>query len=122
MKPADKLFLVGLALFSVLTSFMFVYYGIGVIHGSALSRPEAIFAYVTVGYGLINIYLLSFAWRAREAWTVHGNKLIGFCFFGVFAFDRFKAGLQSINLVAIAVLAIVLVLNWLAVKQLVERP
>lgn len=122
MKPSDKLFLVGVALFSVLTSFMFVYYGIGVIHGSELSRPEAIFAYVTTGYGLINIYLLSFAWRAREAWTVHANKLIGFCFFGAFVFDRFKAGLQSTNLIAIAVLGIVLLLNWLAVKQLVERP
>jgi len=123
MNSSEKLFMVGLALFSALTSFMFVYYGIGVISGAGLSQHQAIFAYVTAGYGLLNIYILSFAWRARVNWASPANKLIALCYFGVFMFDRFNAGFKSgLQIAGIAVLALVLALNWLAVKKLVDRP
>jgi len=122
MKISETVFIGGLALFSALTSFMFIYYGVGVIAGGQLSQPLAIFAYVTAGYGLINIYLLSFAWRAQVGWAETANKLVALCYFGVFAFDRIKAGFHSgLEVVGIAAVAGVLALNWLAVKKLVER-
>jgi len=123
MNKSETLFIFGLALFSALTSFMFVYYGVGVISGTGLSQHQAIFAYVTAGYGLLNIYILSFAWRARVTWASPANKLIALCYFGVFLFDRFNAGFKSgLEIAGIAVLALVLALNWLAVKKLVDRP
>jgi hypothetical protein len=122
MNTSEKFLTVGLALFSALTSFMFVYYGVGVISGVRISQPQAIFAYVTAGYGLLNIYILSFAWRARAGWAVPANKLIALCYFGVFVFDRINAGLQNgLVFVGIAAIALVLALNWLAVKKLAER-
>jgi len=123
MNKSETMFIFGLALFSALTSFMFVYYGVGVISGTGLSQHQAIFAYVTAGYGLLNIYILSFAWRARVNWASPANKLIALCYFGVFLFDRFNAGFNSgLEIAGIAVLALVLALNWLAIKKLVDRP
>jgi len=58
MNKSETLFIFGLALFSALTSFMFVYYGIGVISGAGLSQHQAIFAYVTAGYGLLGYWVV----------------------------------------------------------------
>lgn len=122
MNSSEKFFTVGLALFSALTSFMFVYHGVGVVSGARLSQPQAIFAYVTAGYGLLNIYILSFAWRARVGWAVPANLLIALCYFGVFALERVNAGFKSgYEAFGMAALALVLALNWLAVKKLAER-
>jgi hypothetical protein len=122
MTKSASLFLAGLALFSVLSSFMFIYYGIGILSGTRLSQPLTIFAYITTGYGLANIYLLSFAWRSRLKWATAANQLLALCYFGIFVFDRFNAGFKGMTgIVAIAAIAAVLAINWLAVKQLVER-
>lgn len=124
MTKSTTFFLVGLALFSALTSFMFIFYGVGIILSDGrLSQPLALFAYLTAGYGLANIYLLSFAWRSRVKWAVAANQLIALCYLAVFAFDRIQGGLDNpLEIAGIMVVALVLGLNWLAVKKLVERP
>jgi hypothetical protein len=121
MTKSASFYLVGLALFSALTSFMFIYYGIGILFRAGLSQPMTVFAYVTAGYGLANIYLLSFAWRARVQWAITANQLIALCYLGIFVFDRINAGVRGTGLIGIAVVAGVLALNWLAVKKLVQR-
>ena len=77
MSKSNQVLRVGFALFSALTSFLFVYYAVSVIHGSEASQWLRTFAYVAGGYGLMNIYLLSWAWRSQAGWTVMANMAIG---------------------------------------------
>jgi hypothetical protein len=122
MSKPDTLFEKGLALFSGLTSFMFVYYGIGILNAVSVPEWERVFAYIAIGYGLGNIYILSAAWRFRVSWTIWGNKLIAFCFFSAFAFDMWKTGIKS-NLEYVGAVGIIFVLwlNWFAIKTLSQR-
>jgi hypothetical protein len=122
MNRQDSIFLTGLAVFSGLTSFVLVYYSIGIWTGGDATRWDRVFAYVAAGYGLGNVYILSWAWRNDAAWPVWANKLIAFCFFAAFLLDMWKTGVESaLEYVGALAMAFILWLNWLAVKKCTER-
>ena len=121
MKDQDVILRTGFAIFSAITSFMFVAYSVNVIAGGADSRWLTAFAYVTGGYGLANIYILSWAWRNRADWPMLANKFFALCFFGVFTADMLSQGVDSMTeILGILGLACVLVINWFAVKKLCQ--
>ncbi len=112
--------MIGLIALSVLTSFLFILYGMNVI----MSDKTAImtFAYVTTAYGLANIAILSIAWSSCEPWANGASKFIALCYLGVFIMDMINAGMKSgLGAVGILVLVLVLSLNWFTVKMVVER-
>ena len=122
MSKANTIFEKGLALFSALTSFIFVYYALGLLNAGSVPQWDKVFAYVAIGYGLGNIYILSAVWRLQESWTLWANKLIALCFYGVFLLDLFQTGVKSnLEYVGAVGLAGVLWLNWYAVKTLAGR-
>ncbi len=121
MRKQDKFLRTGFALFSALTSFVFVYYAVSVITGGA-SDWLKIFAYVAGGYGLMNIYILSWAWRSKADWTVSANMVIAVCFFGAVVMDLSRDGLQGgMQIVGILGLAAVLGVNWFTVRMLCRQ-
>lgn len=122
MKSSNSFFTAGLAVFSGLISFVFVYYALGILNAPQAPQWDRVFAYVSIGYGLGNLYILSAAWRFKGDWSLWANKLIALCFFGVFAIDLWRSGLKSgYELVGGLGVAGVLWLNWYAVKHLVQR-
>ncbi len=119
MKQQDSMFTKGLALFSGLTSFGFVYYAVGIWTAAHAPEWDKVFAYVAAGYGLGNVYILSAAWRNQSTWPAWANKLIAFCFFGVFLMDMWKTGVASgLEYVGALGVACVLWLNWFAVRRI----
>jgi len=122
MKRQEGILLAMFVILSVLTSFAFIFYSMGVITGDGASRWMVVFAYVTGGYGLGNIAVLSAAWNTRANWTPDVHKLIALCYLGVFIMDVVKAGFSSgYEIFGILVLALVLWTNWLAVKKVIQR-
>lgn len=122
MKQQDRILLATLVILSVLTSFAFIFYSVGVISAGDAPRWEGAFAYVTAGYGLANVAVLSLAWNTRGEWVAGAHKLLALCYLGVFIMDRAKAGINSLAEVAgILILALVLRANWLAVKKVLQR-
>ena len=119
MVQQEKILLYGFAAFSVLSSFLLVFYAVNVNFSPAASDWLQAFAYVAGGYGLFNIYILSWAWRSQAAWAINANLVIAACFFGVFVLDIIKDGLQqpATELGGLIGLAAILVINWLAVKK-----
>ena len=119
MPNQDQILRIGFALFSVISSFCFVYYAVGILYGSAASPGLRTFAYVVGGYGLLNVYILSWAWRTRPSWAGAINLALAVCVFGAVLIDTFRAGLNSaMQLVGLLGLAAVLGINWWAVKIL----
>ncbi len=121
MKQHDSILALAFAAFSALVSFVFVYYALGILSAEHAPRYERVYAYVAAGYGLGNIYILSAAWRG-SAWTMWANKLIAFCFFGVYLMDLLQTGVASpLEYGRALVVAGVLWLNWFAVKKIARR-
>lgn len=122
MNKQDTILRNGFALFSAITSFLFVYYAVGIITGGEASNWMKTFAYVTGGYGLFNIYILSWAWSSQVGWAVSANLVIGACFLGVVVMDILRADqLNSTQLGVFLGLAVVLAINWLTVKILCQQ-
>jgi hypothetical protein len=122
MKTHDLLFLIGLIVLSVLTSFIFISYGMSIVMADSPARGLMVFAYVTIAYGLANVAILSVAWSSRDAWSNGASKFIAMCFFGVFIIETLNAGMKSpLGVVGILVLVLVLWANCFAVKKVVER-
>jgi len=123
MKTQDKLLLYGFAFFSAITSFLFIFYAVTVNCSGTAPYWLKIFSYVAGGYGLFNIYIISWAWRSRVDWTIKANMVIGVCFFGVFLMntirDGFSGGLITVG--TILGLAAVLWINWFTIKKLCQR-
>lgn len=119
----EKLLTYGFAFFSLITSFLFVFYAVTVNFSPDASEWLKTFAYVVGGYGLFNIYLLSWAWRSRIAWAPKVNMVIGICFFGVFAMETFRDGVQDLAAESSTVigLAAVLLINWYTIKMIISR-
>jgi len=121
MNRRDAILAAGFAVFSLLTSFYCVFYAVSVIgrgHG-VLASP---FAYVAGGYGLMNVYALSAAWRSRAPWAEAAGAVISFTFFGVYLVDRLRHGFSSgLGYWAAVVIAGILAVNWLAIRKLVRR-
>jgi hypothetical protein len=121
MTKHDSVYLIGLIILSVLTSFMFIFYGLGIIMSENAARSTAIFAYVTCAYGLANIAILSIAWNSREGWSKAVSKLVALCFLGVYVMNRFMAGLQAVDIAGVLILVVVLWFNFFAIRKVVER-
>lgn len=123
MKRQESIFLTGLAVFSGLISFVFVYYAVGVLTAEQAAEWAKVFAYVAAGYGLGNIYILSWAWQSSGTGPAWANKLIALCFLGVFIIDMWKTGAGgAMEYVGVLAVAGVLWLNWLAVRKIGQRP
>jgi hypothetical protein len=122
MKKHDTILMYGLIVLSVLSSFLLILYGMSIIMSERPAQAAELFAYVTTGYGLANIAILSIAWSSREAWANVASKFISLCYLGVFVMDMINAGMKSaIGAAGILVLALILAANWLAIKKVVER-
>lgn len=122
MTDQDRFLRSGFALFSALTSFLFIFYAVNIVVGGDADQWQKAFAYVAGGYGLANIYVLSWAWRNRAEWPLWANKFFALCFFGVFIVDKLSQGIENLMEVAgIAGLAAVLWINWYALKKLCRR-
>lgn len=123
MQQQETLLLYGFALFSVITSFLAVFYAVNVSFSPAADQWLKTFAYIVGGYGLFNIYLLSWAWRSQAPWSTTANFVIAACFFGVFAMDTLRDGIHNwaIEAGSLVGLAAVLGINWLAVKKALNR-
>lgn len=107
---------------SALTSFAFVFFGLSVVANEGLQQGGAIFAYVTAGYGLGNIYVLSSAWRSGGSWPAAASKLMGLCFLAVLVFETINTGMTS-PIILLGRLGVVLVLwaNWFSIKKISTR-
>ncbi len=122
MKKHNPLLMIGLISLSVLSSFLFILYGMNIIMSDNAARGVEVFAYVSIAYGLANVSILSIAWSSREAWATGASKFIALCFLGVFVMDTINAGLKSgLGAVGILVLALALCANWFAIKMVIER-
>lgn len=108
--------------FSVLTSFLFVYYGISILTGGEAPRHLAAFAWVTAGYGLVNLGLLSWARNTREGWCVTASLGFAVGYLGIFAVDSYSVGREgSLRLVGLLLVAVMLWCNWFAVRLAVSQ-
>lgn len=122
MNNSGYVLMIALIALSVLTSFFSTYYGVTTILSGTPSDNALVFAYVTIGYGLGNLAVLSLAWSSREAWSVTVIKLFALIYLGVLVMDTVRNGLQgSSGLIRILILAGVLYANWYAIKKVVER-
>ena len=122
MSSQDKILRIGFALFSALSSFFFVFYAVGVLFGSDASSWLRSFAYVALGYGLMNIYILSWVWRTRARWASTANLVIALCMFGAVVIDTYRVGPEeSRQWMALGGLAAVLAVNWWTTRVL-SRP
>jgi len=123
MEKADKFLLFGFSFFSLVTSFLCVFYAVSVNFSAEASQWLKTFSYVAGGYGLFNIYILSWAWRSQSELAPKINLVIAACFWGVFVMDNirngFSGGLTTVG--SLAGLALALVINWLAVKKMCLR-
>ncbi len=119
MNKQDKIIRYGFAAFSLITSFCFVFYAVSILFGSDADFNLKMFAYVAGGYGLLNTYVLNWAWRAHSDWPAMANMCIAVCFFGVLLMDILRDGFQGEMQVAVLLgLAAVLTVNWYAIRLL----
>jgi hypothetical protein len=123
MKTQEKLLLYGFALFSVITSFLFVFYAVTVNFSSDASQWLKTFSYVAGGYGLFNVYVLSWAWRSQAVWAPKADMVIAACLYGVFIMDTIREGFsgEMTSIGGILGLALILLINWFAVKKSCNR-
>ena len=122
MKQHDTFLMFGLSGISVISSFLFIMYGMNIIMSETASHGIMVFAYVTLAYGLANVTILSLAWSSRESWADGANKFIALCFLGVFVMDMVNAGMKSrLGVVGILFVALILLANWFAVKKVITR-
>jgi hypothetical protein len=122
MKQHDTILMYGLSGVSVISSFLFIMYGMSIILSETAAQAGIIFAYVTTAYGLANIAILSVAWSSLESWAEGANKFIALCFLGVFVMDMLNAGMKSrLGIVGILFVALIMLANWFAVKKVISR-
>jgi len=122
MKKHDFIFMIGLLILSVLSSFLFTFYGLSIIMSETATQKSSVFAYVATAYGLGNLAILSIAWSSREVWASTVHKLMAFCMLGVFIMDMVRSGMKGgLEIVGVLILVILLCANWFAVKAVVDR-
>lgn len=122
MKKHDIILMYGLSGVSIISSFLFIMYGMNIILSDVAAHGLMVFAYVTTAYGLANIAILSLAWSSRESWADGANKFIALCFLGVFVMDMVNKGMKSpLSAVGILFVALILTANWFAVKKVISR-
>lgn len=122
MKQHDTILMYGLSGISVISSFLFILYGMNIIMSETAAHGVVVFAYVATAYGLANVTILSLAWSSRENWAEGANKFIALCFLGVFVMDMINAGMKSrLGVVGILFVALIMLANWFAVKKVITR-
>lgn len=122
MKKHDTFLMFGLIGISVISSFLFVMYGMNIILSGHSTQALLTFASVTTAYGLANVAILSLAWSSRESWADGANKFIALCYLAVFVMDMVNAGMKSpVGVAGILFLALILLANWFAVKKVITR-
>jgi len=122
MNRHDSIFIAGLVVLSILTSFGIVFYAMGILTAATAPEWDKNFAYIAVGYGLGNVYILSAAWRTGAPWTDWANKLIACSFMGIYLVDMWRTGVDSgLEYLGAVCLAGVVWLNWYAVKRVCLR-
>lgn len=122
MKKHDTILMYGLSGVSIISSFLFIMYGMNIILSDVAAHGLMVFAYVTTAYGLANIAILSLAWSSRESWADGANKFIALCFLGVFVMDMVNKGMKSpLSAAGILFVALILTANWFAVKKVITR-
>ena len=123
MKQSKKALPVTFALFSAISSFLLVFYAVNVAFSPGASTGVKAFAYVAGGYGLMNIYILSWAWRTHVRWAIHADLVIAACFFGVCVMDFLRSGATrgTAGAAVLLVVAITLSINWYAIKLVTKR-
>lgn len=124
MNSTQKLQIWTLILFSAISSFLFVFYTVTVYFSDDVTTGLKWFAYVTGGYGLMNIYILSWAWHSRSEWAVKFDILIAGCLLGVIGINMIRSASFEVipGIAVIIVAALVLYINVMAVKQICGRP
>lgn len=124
MNSTQKLQIWSLILFSAISSFLFVFYTVTVYFSDDVTTGLKWFAYVTGGYGLMNIYILSWAWHSRSEWAVKFDILIAGCLLGVIGINMIRSASFEVipGIAVIIVAALVLYINVMAVKQICGRP
>lgn len=124
MNSTQKLQIWSLILFSAISSFLFVFYTVTVYFSDDVTTGLKWFAYVTGGYGLMNIYILSWAWHSRSEWAVKFDILIAGCLLGVIGINMIRSASFEVipGIAVIIVAALVLYINVMAVKQVCGRP
>lgn len=114
--------MVALISLSVVSSFFFTFYGINSIMTDPSISENPTFAYVTLAYGLGNLAVLSLAWSSREIWAVTAIQLFALCYLGVLIMDLIISSQLSLFYIGrVVFLTLVLFLNRMAVKKVVER-
>jgi len=123
MKSQEKFLLYGFAIFSVITSFLFVFYAVTINFSEEASPWLKTFSYVAGGYGLFNVYILSWAWRTQAVWAKKIDLVIAACFFGVFIMDTIREGFSGgmNTLGSVLGLGFILLINWFAIKKSCQR-
>jgi hypothetical protein len=123
MKSQEKVLLYGFAIFSVITSFLFVFYAVTVNSSHEASPWLKTFAYVAGGYGLFNVYILSWAWRTQAVWATKIDLVIAACFFGIVIMDTIREGFSGgmTALGSVLGLGFILLINWFAIKKSCQR-
>ena len=122
MKNQQAMLRTGFAVFSAISSFAFIFFAVSILTGEDATQWLKAFAYVAGGYGLANIYILSWTWRNRADWPMLANKFFALCFFGVFVVDMISQGVDNFMEVLGAIgLAGVLMINWFAIKKLCQQ-
>ncbi len=120
MNKPHQILRIGFSLFSAVSSFLFVFYAVNIAFSPTATGWLKTFAYVTGGYGLMNIYILSWAWRSKITWALSVDLVIAACFFGVCVMDYLRGGLTrgAVGIAALLILAIILGINWYAIRLL----
>lgn len=109
------------SIFSIVTSFAFVFYGVSIIAGQASPRWLTVFAYVTTAYGLLNVAVLSWARNTGAAGCLTASKAIAVCYFGVYAMNGLSDGVENgLEIVGILLVALVMWSNWFAVRKTLD--
>lgn len=118
----DFIIMIGLIALSVLSSFLFTFYGMNIVMSDNAPDNALLFAYVTIAYGLASLAVLSLAWSSREVWAISASKLFGLCFTGVCIMDFIRTGMQDkLGISGVVIVAVIACANWMAVKKVVER-
>jgi len=122
MNQHEKLLAVLFAILSAFFSFGCLFYGVGVFTNPSAPQWMKVFAYAVAGYGMANVYILSTAWRSKAGWCAGANKVAGICLFGVLVMDRVSTGIHgTMEVAGLCGVALMLWINWQAVKKAVQR-
>ena len=109
-----------LSLLSACGSFCFIFFGLSVVLSTETLSLAWFFAYLVIGCGLLNFGILSWAWQKGGTGSLQAVKFLASGFMVVFSVGSLGTKLLSgSQTIIIAGVGIVLLINWLAIRQIV---